>query len=191
MSGRRCNICFIIVLVSLISVQAFSQQANIGTGLAENNSGKALFKPVLHYSIGSSFLVAPHVGSLSSINLSTAVSVPLSPRLSVEGGIMTSYYYSAPFKSDNTGFPYGSFNGLSVFGSAIYQFTPQLTVYGSAMNQIAGTSPFYSLPRSSYTIGSSYNFGDFSIGVSFQMSNWDNIYNPFPINGPRRFYSPY
>ena len=137
MCGRRCNISMIIGLVCLFSVQAFSQQANIVTGSAEDNSGKVLFKPGFHYSIGSSFLAAPRLGSLSSINFSTAVSVPLSPRLSVEGGIMTSYYYSAPFKSDNTGFPYGSFNGLSVYGSAIYQFTPQLTIYGSAMNQIA------------------------------------------------------
>jgi hypothetical protein len=191
MSRCRYKIGLILVLISLFSVEAYSQQTDIDTRLSEDKTERALYKPRLHYSIGSSFLVAPRLGSLSSINFSTAVSVPLSPRLSVEGGIMTSYYYSAPFKSDNTGFPYGSFNGLSVYGSAIYQFTPQFTVYGSAINQIAGTSPFYSLPKSSYTIGSSYNFGDFSIGVSFQMSNWDNIYSPFPINGPRRFYSPY
>jgi hypothetical protein len=104
---------------------------------------------------------------------------------------MASYYYSAPLKYDINGFPYGSFNGLSVYGAAIYQFTPQLTLYGSAINQIAGTSPFYSLPKSSYTIGSAYNFGNFSIGVSLQMSNWNNINSPFPMYGPRRFYSPY
>jgi len=191
MNGRRCNISFIIVMVSLFSVQAFSQQTDIDTRLTGDKTETMLFKPVLHYSVGSNFLLAPRLGSVSSVTLSTAVSLPLSPKLSVEGGIMASYYYSAPFNSDIAGFPYGSFNGLSVYGAAIYQFTPQLTLYGSAINQIAGTSPFYSLPKSSYTIGSAYNFGNFSIGVSLQMSNWDNIYNPFPMNGPRRFYSPY
>ena len=191
MCGRRCNISFIIVLLSLFPVQAFSQQTNIDPRLTGDKTETILFKPVLHYSVGSNFLVAPHLGSFSSVILSTAVTVPLSPRLSVEGGIMASYYYSAPFKTDITGFPYGSFNGLSLYGSAIYQFTPQLTFYGSAINQIAGTSPFYSLPKSSYTIGSAYNFGNFSIGVSFQMSNWDNINSPFPMNGSQGLYSPF
>lgn len=191
MCGRRCSISMIIGLIYLFSVQAFSQQTDIDTRLTGDKTATFLYKPGLHYSVGSSFLVAPHLGSVSSITLSPSLSVPISPKLSVEGGIMASYYYSAPFNSDIAGFPYGSFNGLSVYGAAIYQFTPQLTLYGSAINQIAGTSPFYSLPKSSYTIGSAYNFGNFSIGVSLQMSNWDNIYSPFPLNGSQGLYTPF
>jgi hypothetical protein len=191
MSGCSYKTYFLLVVAAMFSFQAFSQQTDIDTRLTGDKTETILFKPVLHYSAGSSFLFAPHLGSVSSINLATAVSVPLSPKLSVEGGIMASYYYSAPFKTEITGFPYGSFNGLSVYGAAIYQFTPQLTLYGSAINQIAGTSPFYSLPKSSYTIGSAYNFGSFSIGVSFQMSNWDNINSPFPMNGSQGLYSPF
>lgn len=191
MSGYRFKISFVVGLLSLFSVQAFSQQTNIDTRLTEDKTETLLYKPRLHYSIGSNFLVAPHLGTVSATTLSPAVLVPLSPKLSVEGGIMAAYYYSAPFKSDNAGFPYGSFTGLSVYGSAIYQFTPQLTLYGSAIRQIAGNSPFYSVPGGNYTIGSSYNFGNFSIGVSFQMSNRDNIYSPFPMNGSQGLYSPF
>jgi hypothetical protein len=191
MPGSKCNISLIIVLVSLFPFQAYSQQKNIGTGLAEDNPAQVLFKPRLHYSIGSSFAVAPHLGSVSSITFAPAFSMPISQKLSVEGGIIGSYFYSAPLKSDNPGFPDGSFTGLSVYGSASYQFTPQLTIYGSALKQLAGTSSFYSIPKINYTIGSAYNFGDFSIGVSFQMSKWDNIYSPFPVNSSRGFYSPF
>lgn len=191
MSGNKYNISLIIALVSLFSVQSYSQQSNIGTGLTEDKPETVLYKPKLHYSVGSNFLVAPRLGSVSEVTLSPALSVPLSPKLSVEGGIMASYYYSAPFKSDIGGFPNGSFTGLSVYGSAIYQFSPQLSLYGSAIKQLAGTSPFYSVPKSSYSIGSAYNFGNFSIGVTLQMSNWDNIYSPFPMNGSQGLYSPF
>jgi hypothetical protein len=191
MSGYKSNISLIIGLASLFSVQVFSQQTNIGDTFSENSSEKVLFKPGLNYVAGSSFLVMPHMGTVSGFTLSPMLSIPLSPKLTVEGGIMASYFYSAPWKSDNTGLDYGSFTGLSVYGSASYQFNPQLTLFGSAIKQLAGTFPFYSLPKSSYNIGSTYNFGNFSIGVSFQMSNWDNLYNLFPVNGSQGFYSPF
>jgi hypothetical protein len=191
MSGCRVNISLIVALVSLFSFQAFSQQAKTGNGLAEDNSGQVLFKPGLHYSVGSSFTAIPHLGSVSEVTLSPFLSIPLSPRLSVDGGIMASYFYSAPRKYEDGGLAYGSFTGLSVYGSASYHFNPQLTLYGSAIKQIAGTSAFYSIPKSSYTIGSAYNFGNFSVGVTFQMSNWENIYSPFPAKGSQGFYSPF
>lgn len=191
MTGNRFKISLIILLVSLFSFQVFSQQTDIGTGHTDDNSGKVLFKPGFHYSVGSSFIVAPRLGSISAITFSPAFSIPLSPKLSVEGGIMGSYFYSSQWGSDYVGFHDGSFTGLAVYGSASYHFNPQLTLYGSAIKQFAGTSTFYSLPQSRYTIGSAYNFGNFSIGVSLQMSTWDNIYTPFPVNGSRGFYSPY
>jgi hypothetical protein len=191
MAGYRYNIRLIIALVSLFPLQAFSQQVNAGNSIIEDNPGKVILKPRVYYMFGSNFSVVPHLGSVSALTLSSVLSIPLSPKLSVEGGIMASYYYSAPLKSDNGGFPYGSFSGLSVYGSASYQFNPQLSLYGSAIKQIAGSSPFYSIPKSSYTIGSSYNFGNFSIGVSLQMSNWDNIYSPFQTYSPPGYYSPF
>jgi|WetSurSiteA1Bulk_404760.scaffolds.fasta_scaffold57805_2 hypothetical protein len=191
MRGCRCNISLIVGLVSLLSVKAFSQQTNIGTTLSESNSEKVLFKPRLNYLAGSSFIVIPQIGTVSEFTLSPMLSIPLSQKLYVEGGIMASYFYSAPWKSDDTGLYSGSFTGLSVYGSATYHFTPQFSLFGSAVKQLAGTSPFYTIPKSNYIIGTAYNFGNFSIGVSFQMSNWDNLYTPFPVNGSNGFYSPF
>lgn len=192
MAVQKYNISLIIALVSLLSVQAFSQQMNIGSSLMEDNSAKVILKPGLNYMIGSNFLAVPHLGSVSAFTISPSLSVPLSPKLSVDGGIIAGYYYSAPWKSNNDGLAYGSFTGLSVYGSASYNINPQLTLYGSAIKQLSGTSSFSVLPKTSYSIGSSYNFGNFSIGVSFQTSKWDDIYNsPFPINGSQGFYFPY
>jgi len=191
MSGPKCNISIIIVLVSLFPFQAFSQQINIGDSLTEDNSAKFIFRPRLHYIAGSSFMFVPHLGSVTAFTLSPSLSIPLSPKLSVDGGIIAGYSYSAPWHSNHEGAMYGSFNELSVYGSATYHFNPQLTLYGSAIKQLATTSPYFVLPKSSYTIGSAYDFGNFSIGVTLQMSKWDNIYNPYQINGSQGFYSPF
>jgi len=192
MAVHRYNIILIIALVSLFSVQAFSQQMNTGSNLIEDNSAKVILKPRLNYMIGSSFLAVPHLGSVSSFTISPSLSVPLTNKLSVHGGIVAGYYYSAPFKSNNDVLASGSFNSLSVYGSASYNINPQLTLYGSVIKQLAGTTSFSVLPKTSYSIGSSYNFGNFSIGVSVQTSKWDNFYSsPFPVNGSQGFYTPF
>lgn len=191
MSGCKCNISLIIFLISLFSVQAFSQQINIGDSLSGYNSAKVNLKPRLNYMIGSNFLIAPHLGSITAFTLSPSLSIPLAPKLSVDGGIIAGYFYSAPWNSNQEGAVYGSFNELSAYGSASYHFNSQLTLYGLGIKQLAGTSPFNSLPKSSYAIGSTYNFGNFSIGVTLQMSKWNDILSPLPFNGTQRFYSPY
>ena len=190
MSGCKCNISLIVVLVSLFSNQAFSQQINYGDSLSEYNSQKVNLKPRLVYSIGSTFMVVPHLGSVTGFTLSPSLSVPLSPKLSVNGGIIAGRFYSTLLNSNPEGAMYGAFNELSVYGSASYNVNSQLTLYGAGIKRVT-TSPFYTLPKSSYTIGSSYNFGSFSIGVALQMSKWNNIQSPFPFNGSQRFYSPY
>jgi len=132
------------------------------------------------------------MGSVYSVTLSPSFSVPLSPKLSVDGGIIAGYYYSSQMNSKNDDLAYGSFTGLSVYGSASYHINPQLTLYGSAFKQLAGTSPFNVLPKTSYSIGSSYDFGNFKIGVSIHTSKGDYNYDsPFPINGTQGFYSPF
>jgi hypothetical protein len=191
MSGCKCNIIIIIVLFSLFSFQAFSQQINIGNSLIEDNSAKVIFRPRLNYIAGSSFIFVPHLGSVTVFTLSPSLSIPLSPKLSVDGGIFAGYSYSAPWHSSHEGAMYGSYNELSVYGSATYHLNPQLTLYGSAIKQLATTSPYFVLPKSSYTIGSAYDFGNFSIGVTLHMSKWDNIYNPYQIKGSQGFYSPF
>ena len=191
MSGCKCNISLIIVLVSLFSIQTFSQQINYRDSLAENNSQKVNLKPKLHYSVGSTFLIVPHLGSVTGFTLSPFLSIPLSPKLSIDAGIIAGRFYSALGNFNREGAINGAFNVLSVYGSASYHINSQLTIYGAGIKQLTGTSPFNSLPKSSYTIGSTFNFGNFSIGVTLQRSKWNNIFSPFPFNGSQGFYSPY
>lgn len=189
MSGCKCNISLIIVLVSLFSVQAFSQQINYRDSLAEYNSQKVNLKPKLYYSLGSTFIIVPHLGTVTNFTLSPFLSIPLSPKLSVAGGIIAGRFYSASGNFNPEGAITGAFNELSVYGSASYHINSQLTVYGTGIKQLTGTSPFYFLPKSSYAIGSTYKFGNISIGVTMQMSKWNNNLSPFSYS--QGFYSPY
>jgi hypothetical protein len=191
MTGFKCNISLIIVLVSLFSIQAFSQQINYGDSLAASGFQKAILKPRLSYSLGTNFLFVPHVGTVSGFTFSPSISIPLSPKLSVEGGIIAGRFYSTLSNFNPEGAINGSFNELSLFGSTSYHISSQLTIYGIAMKQLTGTSSFYFLPKSSYAIGSTYNFGNSSIGITLQMSKRNDILSPMPFNGSQGFYSPY
>jgi hypothetical protein len=191
MFRSKCNISLLIVLVSLFSVQAFSQQINYRDDLADYNSQKVNLKPRLNYSVGSTFLIAPHLGTVTGFTLSPFLSVPLSPKLSVDGGIIAGRYYSAFRNFSPEDAINGAFNELSVFGSASYHISSQLTLYGTGIKQLTGSTPFNFLPKSSYSIGSTYNFGNFSIGVTLQMSDGNYIRSPLPFNSTHRFYSPY
>lgn len=189
MCRYRSNISLIIFLVSLFSVQAFSQQINYRDTLAVDHSQKVILKPQLHYSLGSTYMFIPRVGSVAGVTISPFLSIPLSPKLSVEGGIIAGRYTAFGNFNHETGTA-GEFNQLSVFGSASYHINPQLTLYGAGIKQLTSSSPFL-LPKSSYVIGSSYKFGSFSVGVTLQMSKWNNSFSPFPFNGSQGFYSPY
>lgn len=179
----KCNISLIIFLVS---VQAFSQQNNYHDSLDMYNSQKTTLKTRLHYSLGSTFMFVPHLGSVSGFTITPSLSVPLSPKLSVDGGIIAGRYYST-FESNHE----GEFNEISVFGSARYDVNPRLTLFGAGIKQVKGNSEFNMLPKSSYIFGSSYNLGSFSIGVSVEMSNWNNNLSPLPFNGSQGFYNPF
>jgi len=184
MSGCKFNISLILVLVSLFSIQAFSQNINSGDSLAKYNSRQVILKPKLYYSLGSSFMFIPRVGSVAGVTISPVLSIPLSPKLSVEGGIIAGRY--SAFGNFNHESPITrEFTELSVFGSASYHVNSQLTLYGAGIKQLKSSSPFL-LPKSSYVIGSSYKFESFTIGVSVQMSKWNNNLSPFS----QGFYSP-
>jgi hypothetical protein len=191
MSGCKCNISLIIVLVSLFSIQAFSQQINYRDSLTDYNSQKVKLRPELHYSVGSTFIIVPHFGSVTGFTLSPFLSIPISPKLSVDGGIIAGRFYSTLSNFNPEGSINGAFNELYLFGSASYHINSQLTVYGAGIKQLTGTSPFNFLPKSSYAIGSTYKFGNSSIGVTLQMSKRNDILSPFPFNGSQGFYSPY
>lgn len=180
-------ISLIIVVDSLFSTKAFSQQVNYRDSLAVYNSQKAILKPQLHYSLGSSFMFIPRVGSITGVTISPVLSIPLSQKWSVDGGIIAGRY-SAYGNFNPEGVKTRQFNQLSVFGSASYHVNSQLTLYGAGIKQLTSSSPFL-LPKSSYIIGSKYNFGSFSVGVSVEMSKWNN--NLSPINDSQGFYTPF
>jgi hypothetical protein len=192
MSGLKCNISLIIVLVSLFSGQAFSQQTGYNDSIPRYNPQPANLKPGLHYSLGSTFVVVPRLGSFTGFTISPYLSIPLSPKLSVDGGIIAGRFYPS-FRnlSPEAGMSGHAFNGLAVYGSASYHANSRLTLYGAGIKQFAGSAPSYLLPKSSYTLGSTYNFGSFSLGFALQMSEWDNTGSPFPMNGSQGFYAPF
>jgi hypothetical protein len=191
MSGCKCNISLITALVSLFSIQAFSQQISYRDSISEYNYQKADLKPSLSYSVGSTILIVPHLGTVTGFTVSPFLSVPLSPKLSVDGGIIAGRFYSALGNPNPENGINGAFSELSVYGSASYHINSQLTVYGTGIKQLTATSPFNLLPKSSYAIGTSYNFGNFSIGVTVQRSKWNSIPGLLPLNGSQGFYSPY
>jgi hypothetical protein len=172
---------------SLFSTKALSQQINNRDSLAVYNSQKAILKPQLHYSLGSSFMFIPRVGSITGVTISPVLSIPLSQKWSVDGGIIAGRY-SAYGNFNPEGVRTHQFNQLSVFGSASYRVNSQLTLYGAGIKQLTSSSPLL-LPKSSYIIGSSYNFGSFSVGVSVEMSKWNNNLSPF--NDSQGLFSPY
>jgi hypothetical protein len=191
MAGFKCKISLIIVLVSLFSIQAFSQQINYRDSLDGYNSPNVNLKPKLFYSVGSTFMIVPHLGTVTGFTLSPFLSIPLSPKLSVDGGIIAGRFYSSLGNFNPEGAINGAFNELYLYGSASYHINSQLTVYGTGIKQLSCTSPFYFLPKNSYAIGSTYNFGNFSIGVTLQRLKWNDILSPLPFNGSQGFYSPY
>jgi hypothetical protein len=188
MSGCKCKISLIFILVSLFSIRAFSQQLNRGDSLVLSDFQKVNLKPQLHYSLGSTFMSVQHIGSVTGFTLSPSLSVPITPKLSVEGGFIAGRFYSTLSDFNPEGMLNGTFNELSVFGSASYHVNSQLTVYGLGIKQLT-SSPFSLLPTSSYAIGSTFKFGNSSIGVTLQMSTWNNNLSPMPFS--QGFYSPY
>lgn len=191
MSGFKYNRSLIIVLISLFSFQAFSQQFNYSDSLSQHNSQKVNLKPKLSYSVGSTFMFVPHLGTVTGFTLSPSLSIPLSPKFSVDGGIIAGRFYSTLSNFNPESIINGAFSELSVFGSASYHVNSQLTVYGIGIKQLKGTFPFSFLPKSSYAIGSTYKFGNSSIGVSLQISKWNDIHTFLPFNGSQGIFSPF
>ena len=191
MSGFKNTISLFVVLSFPVSVRVFSQPESYRDSLNVYNLPKVNMKPRLHYSVGSSFLIVPHVGTMTGFTVSPVLSVPLSPKWSVDGGIIAGRFYPV-LKNVSPGEPVNnSFSELSVFGSASYHVNQQLTLYGTGFRQLTNFSPVSLIPKSSYVIGSSYNFGNFSIGLSIRMSQWGVVSSPYQLNNRQGFYSPY
>lgn len=191
MNSNRFISIFIIFLSSLVSLSAFCQQTESADSLEIFNSIHIKTKPRLHYSAGSSFTYILRYGSISGLNISSFLSYPVSPKISVEAGLIAGRYYSTlknifPESGINN-----SFNTLSVYGSASYQLNQRLTFYGTGIRQLAGSLPLYNLPAGSLTFGSTLTFGNFSVGAAIQMSDWNNYYSSSPFGGNHNYFPSY
>jgi len=120
MTGLKCKYCLIVILSGLFSLQAFPQKPVTSDSIAEFNHPVVDLRTGLHYSLSGTFLVIPHLGSVSGYTFSPYLSVPLSPKLSVEGGIIAGRYFSSLFNSTSENALHGSFNQVSLYGSASY-----------------------------------------------------------------------
>jgi hypothetical protein len=173
--------CLLLAFCFGFSSLVFSQEIYSSDSLYLNNPVLIIKRPQLHYSVGSSFTFIPRYGSITGFNASTYLSYPLTPKLSVEGGFIAGHFYPSLKNSlGESGFN-NSFCTFSVYGSASYQLNKRLTVYGTGIKQLAGLMPLYNMPTSSFSIGSTLNFGTFSIGAEIQMSDWNNYYSPSPF----------
>jgi hypothetical protein len=181
----------LIALVTVLSVRAFSQGFSYPDTFTLVNPEQVKLKPRMVYSVGSTFMFIPHHGSVTGFTVSPSLSVPVSPHLSFNGGIIAGRYYSDLRMPGYEGSMNGAFNEISLFGSANYHVNSQLTFYGAGIKRLTPPSPFNTLPSSSYIIGSTYKFGSFSIGVAMQMSQWNNNFNSMPINSHQGFNSPF
>jgi len=180
--GRHFLIAFLLLLL-LTPLKAFNQLYLPADSISLLDSPVIKAKPVLHYSIGSTFTYIPGHGSVTGLTISPFYSFPLNPKVSVEAGIIAGRYFS---NLNNTfqELRYGSsFNSLSVFGSATYHLNKRLSLYGTGIKQLAGSMPMYNLSGNRFSVGSTLDFGNFRIGAEISVSDRYNYYSPFPFGG--------
>jgi hypothetical protein len=142
-----------------------------------------LFKPQYHFNIGSSYSYFPSFGGGMNMFASPSVSIPLSKRIFVEGGIIASTSIIPGLSPLEINHSVNNFNSLAIYGSTIYQITPKLSVYGTGIKQLMNTKlpyPYSSLNQNSFSVGSTFKLGNnITIGASINMSDKSNFYSPF------------
>ena len=175
----------------MISGNAFAQQEEFKDSLNLPGSIQVRSKPQLHYSIGSSFTYIPRYGSVTGLTLSPYYSYPVSSKFSIEAGLMAGRFYPIMKNAFPESGINNPFNSVSVFGSARYQLNQRLSVYGTGTRQIIGSHPLYNFPTSSFSVGSTLDFGNFSIGAEIRMSDQNYYNSAYPFGGNRGYFPSY
>ncbi len=174
-SGK--NIFWIVLFISSLSV---------GQDMKNISSGEEikLFKPKFNLNIGSSFSYLPSIGSGMNMFAAPSFSMPLSKRIFMEGGIIVSTNTLPGLPSYETNFPARNFSSLAIYGTSLYQLSPRLTIYGSAIRQLVNTKlpfPYSPMNQNSFSIGSILRLGNnITVGASVNMSDNRYFYSPFP-----------
>jgi len=164
-----------------MQLNTFSQMEESNDSLI--NSNLPIKKtPILNYSIGSQFTYIPGVGNISGMNVSAFYKQQVNPRFYVLGGLIASRNYLS-LKNQFENLPSkSSFNDLSVYGSAVYKLNQRLSVYGTGTRQLLNSTPYFELPKNTFSFGSNIDFGNFSIGAEIRFNDYSNSSSPFGGN---------
>jgi len=187
---KLINYCLIIYGL-LIKGVAFAQPSEIPDSMVFPASKKQKMKPEFHYSIGSSFTYIPGYGSVSGFTISPGYQFPVTDKLSLQTGLIAGHYIPfQKYEAQETVFNYSG-NSIALYGAASYQLNQKLSIYGIGSRQIAGNLPLYRFPTSSFSIGSTLDLGNFSIGAEIRVNNSNYNHSLFPMYGKRDYFSPY
>ncbi len=191
MSIRKLLYCIIAFLCLLNTRNTFAQGIEVFDSIGEPSYLKVKSGPQMRNSVGSSFMFMPKYGSVSGLTASSFLVLPITLKLSVEGGVIAGRYFPVMKNFPSEQGANHFYNTLSFYGSANYQITPRLSLYGTGIKQLGAFIPFNHLPSSSYSFGSNLNFGNFTIGAEIRMTDWDNYYFPSPFGAEMGNFSSY
>lgn len=172
---------FLVLFFLILPIRAFSQYAESVDSSETTDFFELRQKTEFHYTVGSSFTYLPRYGSITGLTVSPFLRYPVTPKFSVEAGLIAGRFYPRMKNSLQESGINNSFNSLAVFGSANYQLNKRLSIYGTGIRQLAGAMPLYNLPTSSFSFGSSLNFGNFTVGAEIRVSDWSNPYTDSPF----------
>ncbi len=175
----------------LFSHNNFAQEHVFADSLIKLNTIRLDSKPQIHYSLGSSFTYIPRYGSITGLTVSPYYRHPVSPKFSVEAGLIAGRYFPMMKNSSPESGINSPFNSLSVYGSAIYQLNQRLSIYGIGMKQLNAANPLYIMPSGSFSVGSTLNFGNFTIGAEIRVTDNSYYNSTNPFGGNRDFFPAY
>jgi hypothetical protein len=141
-------ICWILLFIPAI---LFAQNDEKISSPEMNN----LYKPQYHFNFGSSYSYFPSFGGGMNMFASPSVTIPLSKRIFVDGGIIASTSLLPGLSSLELNNKVSNFKSLAIYGSTIYQVSPKLIVYGTGVKQLVNTKlpyPYSSLNHNSFSL---------------------------------------
>lgn len=143
---------------------------NIGTGYAFSSA----------YGSGMNFYAAP------------TLSMPVTDRLSVHGGIVASTYYPvAVGQGFEQGMP-SMYSSLALFAAASYRMNDRLILHGAGYKRLVNgpvNTPFSPYPIDNFSFGATFKLGDnVSIGASISVNSGNGYYNSPGFGHPGSYF---
>jgi hypothetical protein len=172
---------FILLLIPFLATAQVKE--NVLSPEMYHNETPGRFTPMFHINTGSNFMFMPGFGNGMNFYVNPSVTMPVTKKLFVEGGIVASSSMMPgrfPFQPENGN---RNFNNLTIYGSTMYQLSPRLMIYGSGVKSIVSRElpmPDFYRPGNSFTLGSSFKLSsNITIGAAVHVSDYNYFYNPF------------